>query len=370
MDNRNTGNLIKKLRTDKGMTQQQLADRLNVTTAAVSKWERGKGFPDVSLLEKLAEELDVSISDLVKGKMTEDNKNEDELIKKVVNESGRQYGSKLRILKIILFVVLAVGIWFVTDHAIIGRTDIPQIINFEFVDTGRMYLHIWNSKTHNHNYNALKSVSTEEKDHTLYIRCKFTDWSLFFRQNEKIMNIETDGDIDRIIVYGLNNQEITIYEKGLNISSQARLLADEQNDDMLIIGSCTDNELHNIINPLDQNQNNSEIQIKDDTLYIDIKKGFDKEQGQIENELRRYSSMVMAVLKELKETEITYIDANGNSHLFFFTRQQAEQFVGIGMFCEYDGTPYQTQRLLDELKIRNTSITTFPEINVRIPGNK
>ncbi|MBR2599660.1 MAG: helix-turn-helix transcriptional regulator [Erysipelotrichaceae bacterium] len=98
MDNRSTGDLIKKLRTDKGLTQQQLADRLSVTTAAVSKWERGKGFPDVSLLEELANELGISISELVKGKMMqeEESSNNDELIIKVVKESGRQYGSKLK----------------------------------------------------------------------------------------------------------------------------------------------------------------------------------------------------------------------------------------------------------------------------------
>ena len=187
MDNRSTGDLIKKLRTDKGLTQQQLADRLSVTTAAVSKWERGKGFPDVSLLEELANELGISISELVKGKMMqeEENSNNDELIIKVVKESGRQYGSKIKFLKISLIIILVVGIWFVSDHAIVGRTMPPQIINFEFADTGRVYLHVWNPKLLKHNYQGLKSVQTEEKDHTLYIRCKFVDWSLFFRQNEK-----------------------------------------------------------------------------------------------------------------------------------------------------------------------------------------
>lgn len=369
MDNKSTGDLIKKLRTDKGLTQQQLADRLSVTTAAVSKWERGKGFPDVSLLEELANELGVSISELVKGKMMqeEESSNNDELIKQVVKESGRQYGSKLNYLKILLIIILVVGIWFVCDHAIVGRTMAPQIINFEFADTGSVYLHVWNPKLLKHNYQGLKSVQTEEKDHTLYIRCKFVDWSLFFRQNEKAVQVETDGDLKKIVVYGTNNKEITIYENGLIISPQARVLASEPHDEMLILEYCTDSDLGDMISPLDLTNDNSEIIISNGVLHINIKKEFTMEQGLIETKLSRYSSMVMAMLKDLKGTEITYPDIDGNTHLFSFTRQQAEQFVGIGLFCEFEPTPYQIQRLLNALNIKNPALGSTPEINVRIP---
>lgn len=91
------------------------------------------------------------------------------------------------------------------------------------------------------------------------------------------------------------------------------------------------------------------------------------EQGLIETKLSRYSSMVMAMLKDLKGTEITYPDIDGNTHLFSFTRQQAEQFVGIGLFCEFEPTPYQIQRLLNALNIKNPALGSTPEINVRIP---
>ena len=67
MDIIKTGNLIKELRTEKDLTQKELAEKLNVSTAAVSKWENGKGFPDISILEKLSSELEISITELVKG---------------------------------------------------------------------------------------------------------------------------------------------------------------------------------------------------------------------------------------------------------------------------------------------------------------
>ncbi|MGN0805023.1 MAG: helix-turn-helix domain-containing protein [Candidatus Coproplasma sp.] len=62
-----TGNTIKKLREDKGITQSQLADMLFVSPKTVSKWETGKGFPDVSLLEDISKALNVSITELFSG---------------------------------------------------------------------------------------------------------------------------------------------------------------------------------------------------------------------------------------------------------------------------------------------------------------
>ncbi len=67
MDAEKIGKFICKLRTDKNLTQSQLAERIQVTNKAISRWERGVGFPDISLLEPLSNELDISILELLKG---------------------------------------------------------------------------------------------------------------------------------------------------------------------------------------------------------------------------------------------------------------------------------------------------------------
>ena len=67
MDNRKTGELIYKLRTEKGFTQKQLADMLCISDKAVSKWERGQGLPDISLLSRLCKIFGVNIEDLLDG---------------------------------------------------------------------------------------------------------------------------------------------------------------------------------------------------------------------------------------------------------------------------------------------------------------
>ena len=67
MDNQKLGIFITELRKEKGLTQAQLAQKLNVTDKAVSKWERGVGFPDIKLLEPLADVLDISLLELMKS---------------------------------------------------------------------------------------------------------------------------------------------------------------------------------------------------------------------------------------------------------------------------------------------------------------
>ena len=62
-----TGAIIKSIRENKGMTQGELAEIIGVTSKAVSKWETGKGFPDISLLTPLAAALDTSIIELLNG---------------------------------------------------------------------------------------------------------------------------------------------------------------------------------------------------------------------------------------------------------------------------------------------------------------
>lgn len=63
-----TGAMIKELREKKQMTQAELADQLFVSAKTVSKWENGKGYPDISLLEPIAKAFDISIAELLSGK--------------------------------------------------------------------------------------------------------------------------------------------------------------------------------------------------------------------------------------------------------------------------------------------------------------
>lgn len=67
MDQKKIGAFIAKCRKEKNMTQMQLAEALDVTSQAISKWENGRGMPEVSLLQPLCNILDISLNELFTG---------------------------------------------------------------------------------------------------------------------------------------------------------------------------------------------------------------------------------------------------------------------------------------------------------------
>lgn len=69
MDQIKTGKFIANMRREKQLTQFQLADKLSISDKAVSKWECGNGMPDVSLMLPLCEILEISVNELLCGKL-------------------------------------------------------------------------------------------------------------------------------------------------------------------------------------------------------------------------------------------------------------------------------------------------------------
>ena len=70
MDNRKVGELIYQLRKEKGLTQKQLADQMNISDRTISKWERGLGCPDITLLPSLSTVLGVNIENILDGELS------------------------------------------------------------------------------------------------------------------------------------------------------------------------------------------------------------------------------------------------------------------------------------------------------------
>lgn len=67
MNQEKIGRFIAKLRKEKNMTQQELANKLNVTDRAIGNWENGRRMPDYSLLNDLCKELNININELLSG---------------------------------------------------------------------------------------------------------------------------------------------------------------------------------------------------------------------------------------------------------------------------------------------------------------
>ena len=81
MNNYVTASTIRKLREKKNMTQEKLADILMVSDKTVSKWETGRGLPDITLLEPLAAALDISVAELITGDCIENSNRSGNMLK-------------------------------------------------------------------------------------------------------------------------------------------------------------------------------------------------------------------------------------------------------------------------------------------------
>ena len=122
MNTEKTGKLIHDLRIKNGMTQQELAESLNVSPSTISKWENGHSFPDISMLEPLATKLNASISEIIIGESDIKHKIEspddleqttadasDRAVKSVIEVSIIQrYKSNLTIIKISAAIIAVV----------------------------------------------------------------------------------------------------------------------------------------------------------------------------------------------------------------------------------------------------------------------
>ncbi|WP_349947077.1 helix-turn-helix domain-containing protein [Lacrimispora sp. BS-2] len=73
MENSKVGSIIRTLRQEHNMTQKELADKMNLSDKTISKWERGLGLPDISLIPELSRLLGIDIMNLLSGDMTPNN---------------------------------------------------------------------------------------------------------------------------------------------------------------------------------------------------------------------------------------------------------------------------------------------------------
>lgn len=119
MDVEKIGKFICKLRQDKNLTQKELADQIGVTDKAISKWECGKGLPDITLLEPLAAALGTSVAELLNGEALA-NFGMEQTDKSIV-QALEHYKGQQRQTAGILLTVLGVGLLCVFALSIAGQ---------------------------------------------------------------------------------------------------------------------------------------------------------------------------------------------------------------------------------------------------------
>ena len=114
------GKFIAECRKRNNLTQMQLAQKLNITDRAISKWENGKGMPDSSIMLDLCKELKISVNELLSGEMIDmnnyDKKAEENLLK--LNESNEKkkkiiLGSSI-VIVLLVFIIIVIQLYLVT----------------------------------------------------------------------------------------------------------------------------------------------------------------------------------------------------------------------------------------------------------------
>ncbi|MBQ8375141.1 MAG: helix-turn-helix transcriptional regulator [Clostridia bacterium] len=112
MDQIKIGKFIAELRKERGLTQRELADLLAISDKTVSKWERGSGLPEVSLMLPLCKELGITVNELLSGKRLEAfeyQQNAEANIMKLINEK-EETKRKIILAVIVVFITLLAGI--------------------------------------------------------------------------------------------------------------------------------------------------------------------------------------------------------------------------------------------------------------------
>lgn len=113
------GNFITELRKEKGLTQKDLAEQLNITDKAVSRWETGKNYPDIETFQKLASIFNISISELLECKKIESNELVNVSNEHIVREIKKNKRSKKKYLSIIavFLVLLSISCYIALDKS-------------------------------------------------------------------------------------------------------------------------------------------------------------------------------------------------------------------------------------------------------------
>ena len=151
-----TGAVIKDLREKNRMTQFQLAEKLGVSDKTVSKWETGKGYPDITLLEPIAEVFRVSVTELISGNTIYN-----------ANVSANMMKSKLYVCPLCGNVIHSMGEAAVHCHGLLLtplEAETPDERHMVFVERveDEYYVRIDHNMTKEHYISFMAAVSSDE----------------------------------------------------------------------------------------------------------------------------------------------------------------------------------------------------------------
>ena len=188
MDQIKIGRFIAERRKSIGLTQAQLAEKLNITDRAVSKWENGKSLPDSSIMLELCAELGITVNDLLSGEVVTMENNKQEMEKRLIEmvREKEQNDKQLLMLEwvigilslIVLFIPIIIGSYVPIEPewkrtAIVLSGFIPAIIGFVFAMKIEQVAGYYECKNCGHKYvPTFKAINLSmHMGRTRYMKC-------------------------------------------------------------------------------------------------------------------------------------------------------------------------------------------------------
>ena len=214
MNNDKTGRFIADLRREKQFTQAQLADAIHVSDKAVSRWETGRGFPDIENLEALSGCLDVSIAELIKGERINEPVSGDEL--NDIASDGlsltRSLIAKRKITSTLLgFVLGLIIIIIAVIHMMspIYIKDLGNALTVEELSDGSIVA-VLDENVSGYDIDRFKDQDSGRS--LAFIGCYRTRWDQLSRKsNETLVRIGNKNEIDEVYYYPADGGDVLIY---------------------------------------------------------------------------------------------------------------------------------------------------------------
>ena len=127
MDQIKIGKFIQNKRKEKNITQQELAETLNITDRAISKWENGKCMPDVGIMQELCEILNITINDLFSGEVVNMKDTEKKLEENLLEMTKLKEEKDRQLLSLEIFIGVISSVIFVGSVLIVGWLELSKL---------------------------------------------------------------------------------------------------------------------------------------------------------------------------------------------------------------------------------------------------
>ena len=140
MDQIKIGQFIEERRKNKNLTQLQLAEKLNITDRAVSKWENGKSLPDASIMIDLCKELEISVNELLSGEVIKMEEKEKKAEENLLELKRQKEEADKRLLAMEIVIGVFGSVFLLTMVLIASFVSMPDWLRYVLIGVGAVVL--------------------------------------------------------------------------------------------------------------------------------------------------------------------------------------------------------------------------------------